>query len=107
MLLTLIAISIFASTSYTNATKAKKARTTYIDNLILISTSMLLGASEAESLCNLTVSVWRNTIYKESNPSTDKFTKSTYGFNDDFNVSLAKLFADTSTTQTIDSIKLL
>lgn len=103
--LVLIAISVFTFTSYTKATKAKEARSTYIDNLTLISTSMLLGSSEAESLCNLTGSVWRNTIYEESDSSTDKFTKSTYGFNDDFNVSLAKLFADTSTTQTIDSIK--
>ena len=103
--LVLLAISVFAFTSYTKATKAREARSTYIDNLTLISASMLLGASEAESLCNLTGSVWRNTIYEESDPSTDKFTKSNYGFNDDFNLSLAKLFADTSTTQTIDSIK--
>ena len=79
----------------------QRARSEYIENLNLLCITMLVGASEAEALCNLIAQVWRDTIYEEYNAATAKFTikeyyyspnttsYSKYAFEDDFNVSLA------------------
>ena len=69
---------------------------------------MLSGAADAEGLGNLTKAVWYNTIYEEYDIETDKYTKdenSSYKFNDDFNTSLSKLYADDSTKETIKKIE--
>lgn len=100
-----LAIGIFTIYSIKKAGKEKQERTTYISNLHLLSISMYTGASSSEDLCNLTQSVWRNSIYKERDPKTDKYTISSDEFNDDFNDSLATLFSDSDTVKTIDSIK--
>lgn len=83
----------------------------YIDNLNLAQLSMLSGGSDAEGLCNLAAKVWYNTIYKERNSITDKFTlkkeKGT-GYTiwvDDFNEALSNLYGDSSTKSTIESIE--
>lgn len=79
---------------------------------------MLVGASEAESTASLIHSVWFNTIYKEADPKTNKYTfteryrndssytNETYArdsyFNDDFNDSLSVLFSsDTYQTSSV------
>lgn len=78
----------------------------YSENLKAATTTMLLGASEAESAGNLIKSVWYNTIYEERDTATDKYTRSNgYGFNKDFNDSLSALFADSSFQSKISSIK--
>jgi hypothetical protein len=95
----------------------QRARSEYIENLNLLCITMLVGASEAEALCNLIAQVWRDTIYEEYNAATAKFTikeyyyspnttsYSKYAFEDDFNVSLAKLFRDGDTISRVDVIK--
>ena len=86
-----------------------KARSEYIQNLNEISSLMLRGGADAESLCNLTKGVWYNTIHKERNIETNPYTlvDPPYGskFHDDFNDSLAVLYADESTKETISKIK--
>ncbi len=67
----------------------------YQTNLSDITYKMIDGAAKAESMCNLTRSVWYNTIFKESDKQTDKFTKTNGKFNNDFNDSLTTLFLDT------------
>lgn len=88
---------------------AQKVRNEYIDNLNLISSTMLIGAGEAEQLCNLTARVWANTIFKKHSSETDKYTTvliySSVMFNPDFNTSLAILFDDNDTKGKITSIK--
>lgn len=90
-----------------NRQKVAAARAAYIDNLMLARSTMLTGGAQAESLCNLTKSVWYNTIYEESDSKTDAYTKSSYSgkFYDDFNTSLSILFSDSSTKRTITKIK--
>jgi len=84
----------------------KTAYNAYVDNLNLAKMTMLEGGSQAESLLNLTVKVWYNTIYEESDPETDKYTKSGgVIFNDDFNTSLSALLYDSSTQSTISTIE--
>lgn len=51
-------IMVFAA----NQHHEKAVRNEYIDNLRLIQTRMLSGGSLAEEMCNLTKSVWYNTI---------------------------------------------
>lgn len=95
-------------------------REEYIDNLLDAKSLMLSGAAKAESLCNLTRSVWSNTIYKEFDSETYKYTLKDYkdgvsyhyyvaadddDFNDDFNTSLMRLFADSSVQQSIIEIE--
>jgi len=78
----------------------------YSKNLKSATTTMLIGATEAESAGNLIKSVWYNTIYEEYDTETDKYTRSNgYGFNDDFNDSLVALFSDSSFVSKITSIK--
>ena len=65
---------------------------------------MLRGAAACEDAASLIHDVWSNSIMKESSPTTDKYTKTTYSFND-FNTSLGNLFADSSFQKKIDNIK--
>lgn len=95
----------------------QRARSEYIDNLNLLSTTMLSGAGDSEALCNLIAQVWSDTIYQKYNGATAKYTimksfyspgitsYSKYAFEDDFNTSLAKLFADADTVSKVNSIK--
>lgn len=81
------------------------SRSQYIENLWLARITMLTGAADAESLCNLTKSVWYNTIYEESSSDTDEYTKTNGRFNDDFNDSLAALYSASSTLDAIREIE--
>lgn len=71
----------------------------YIKEMQETSESMLSAAADAEDCGNLIRSVWYNTIFEVSDPSTDPYTKtsnmiqSNY-FRDDFNDSLSKLSED-------------
>ena len=80
---------------------------TYIDNLNLVQLSMISGASDAEGLCNLTIKVWHNAIFKKYDPATDKFTrKYIYGMTwIDFNEALANLYDAPTTKITIEDIE--
>jgi hypothetical protein len=56
--------------------------------------TMLQGAAEAETTCNLISSVWYNTIFEKSDAATNAYTMSSNGkFHDDFNDSLSALLA--------------
>ncbi len=81
---------------------------TYIDNLKSIQIHMLTGGSDAESLCNLTLRVWGNSIYEKKDSETDKFTRKDNGkgvFYDDFNDALLQLYLDDDVSETRKSIE--
>ncbi len=85
-----------------------EAYNTYIDNLTFAQICMLAGGSDAESLCNLTLRVWGNSIYKEKDSETDQFTRKDNGkgvFYDDFNDALFNLYLDEDTSKTRKSIE--
>lgn len=77
----------------------------YIDNLEMAQLQMLSGGSDAESLCNLTLRVWGNSIYEEEDEETDKYTRPDGYWLSDFNDALANLYLDSSTEETISSIE--
>ena len=77
----------------------------YIDNLKKAESLMMLGGSDAESLCNLAQEVWSNAIFKKSSSTTDKYTKTKSGFVDDFNTALLLLYIDSDTTSTVSKIE--
>lgn len=78
----------------------------YIVNVEIVRDSMLEGAIKAEDLLNLTSKVWRNTIYEERDTETDRYTlQSASDFNEDFNVSLGRMFSDSNTKYVIDQIE--
>lgn len=97
LLLAVVAVSIFFFVSKSNAANARKE---YISNLSLAREAMLQGAADAEETCNLINSVWYNAIFKETDSSTDKYTRKPgfassdkeETFYDDFNVALGNLF---------------
>ncbi len=66
---------------------------------------MIMGAIKAEDSGNLIHDVWYNTIYKESDSKTDKYTKTNHSFNEDFNTSLTALMSDDDFKKDIESIK--
>lgn len=85
-----------------------EAYNTYIDNLTFSQICMLAGGSDAESLCNLTLRVWGNSIYKEKDSETDRFTRKDNGkgvFYDDFDDALFNLYLDEDTSNTRKSIE--
>lgn len=87
--------------------EAQRISAAYAENLETISTSMATGAAEAESAGNLIKSVWYNTIYEESDSSTDQYTREDHGqgpYYDDFNDALQNLFSDSTFKQKIQSI---
>lgn len=78
----------------------------YGENLKSVTYLMLSGAVDAETCCNLIKDVWYNTIYKERDSDTDKYTHDKYGyFNDDFNDSLSNLFDDDSFKEQVRKIE--
>lgn len=80
----------------------------YAANIELTSYTMLMGAIEAEDAANLINKVWRNTIYKERDSETDKYTHTREGkgvWFDDFNDALRSLFADSTFQGKITSIE--
>lgn len=82
LLLVCLAIMIgggFAFKSY-KETQNKKAYNEYIDNLTKTRDLMGYGGVEAEELCNLTIKVWNNAIFKVYSDETDKFTHPGYDF---------------------------
>nr|WP_314458486.1 zinc ribbon domain-containing protein [uncultured Clostridium sp.] len=85
----------------------QEAYNTYIDNLKTAQIFMLEGGSDAESLCNLTLKVWGNSIYEENDSETDKYTRHSDGtgdFYDDFNTAIYKLYDAQETKDTISKI---
>ncbi len=77
----------------------------YINNLRQVQLLTLSGGGDAESLCNLTLRVWGNAIYKDDDAETDKYTKPHGFFVNDFNQALANLYADSDTKDTIEDIE--
>ena len=69
---------------------------------------MVAGGRDAESLCNLTLRVWGNSIYEEEDSETDRFTRKDNGkgvFYDDFNDALFNRYLDEDTSETRKSIE--
>lgn len=87
------------------SSKAANERANYISNLNSVCLSMTSGGLQAEEVCNLTKSVWYNTIFEEYDSETDKYTRGKYGFNSDFNTSLLALFSDDDVIEQVSSIK--
>lgn len=85
--------------------KAEENYNAYIDNLGKAQELMLIGGSDAETLCNLTLSVWNNAIYEENDAETDKYTQHDGYFVDDFNTALGNLYEDSDTQSTISNIE--
>lgn len=83
----------------------KKARTEYIENLNEFTRTALFGGADAEKVCNLTQSVWYDSIYEEYDVETAPYTQTNGKFHDDFNVSLAKLYSSSSYQSSVTEIK--
>ena len=80
-------------------------RAAYIASLNELRTQTIRGGSIAEKMCNLTKQVWYNTIYKERDSVTDKYTRSGGVFHDDFNTSLSLLYAEDNTATVISGLQ--
>ncbi len=85
--------------------RIEAANKQYKSDLSTISYKMLSGAAEAESCGNKIKKVWSNSIWEESDPETDKYTKKNGIFNDDFNDSLSALFSDSDFVKITDGVK--
>jgi hypothetical protein len=83
----------------------KKQKDDYIDRLNTVYDIVIIGASKAETLCNLTQRVWRNCIFEDYDTETNKYTRTAYGYHSDFNVALAALYDDETTITEVRTIK--
>lgn len=77
----------------------------YISTLEQVQGLMVSGRMDSESLCNLTLKVWRNAIYEDSDDTTDKYTQSNGYFVDDFSEAVSNLYLDSETQKTLLNIK--
>lgn len=66
---------------------------------------MLKGAADAEEAGNKIHDVWYNTIFKIKDTKTDFYTHTAGTWNDDFNISLQKLFKMDTFAAKLDGIK--
>ena len=80
-------------------------RQEYIENTKEIHLLMLNGAVDAEQVGNMARSVWRNTIYKTDDSTTNLFTKTGGSFNEDFNVSLRAMYDNSITVEWVEKIR--
>ena len=68
--------------------------------------TMLSGSADAEECGNKIKKVWYNSIWKENDIETNKYTKNKYGtFNSDFNDSLNALFSDSQFEALVNKVK--
>ena len=78
----------------------------YKEKINLTANKILTYAVDAENCGNTIKSIWYNTIYEKSDDKTDKYTKDSYRyFNDDFNTSLNKYFADSPYIELVNNIE--
>lgn len=82
-----------------------EARASYASKYEAVAYSMLEGAVTAEECGNLIKSVWYNTIFEEEDEETDKFTQIKGKFNEDFNTSIAALFADDDFSKKVAAVE--
>lgn len=76
----------------------------YSENLRNVVQTMLIGAADAESCCNLIVQVWNNAIWEKADSETDIYTRPEGHFVTDFNDALDNLFSDPDFCAQINSI---
>lgn len=77
----------------------------YADNLEKIQVLMFTGCMDAETLCNETLAVWYNTIYKIKDPETDPYTCPGGIWVSDFNKSLRSLYGADATVAALISLR--
>lgn len=86
----------------------EKVSIKYGESIETVSAKMIAGSAIAEDACNLTRSVWNNTIFEKYDSSTNKYTRKnngTGGFYDDFNDAISALYADSDFSAKISSIE--
>lgn len=112
VMILLIAGAIFGIITYNQQKEkerkeqeAKELSEQYERDLSSISLKMLTGSVEAETCGNKIKKVWSNSIWKDSDEETDKYTKKNGVFNDDFNDSLSALFSDPDFIKITDSVE--
>jgi len=74
--------------------KEIELKNNYLKNLSTIIEKMNSGVILSQEITSITHDVWYNTIYEKRSWRTDDYTKSSYGFNRDFNISLGNLSRD-------------
>lgn len=94
-------IIIFISVGQYHRGKSKE----YYETLKTATNLMYLGASDAENCGELIRDVWYNSIYRESDERTDKYTKYRGYFLPDFNTALGNLYNDSGFISKVESIK--
>lgn len=104
IIIAVVIIAMIAVIGIQNILK-KNTQKKYASNLELATTTMLLGASEAEDCGNLIKQVWFNAIYEERNSKTDAYTCPNGYFVSDFNDALGNLFSDSSFRSQLESIE--
>lgn len=87
------------------AKEAAQISADYAANMELVSYTMLMGAIDAEDAGNLIKQVWYNAIYEERDSATDKYTRPSGYWVDDFNEALGNLFSDKTFTSQIADIE--
>lgn len=102
----LVAILIGTSISKKQEAEAYRQQLEqYEQKLETASFTMLMGAIQAEEAGNLIKNVWYNSIYKNYDSTTDKYTRPKGYFVSDFNTAIGNLFSDSDFLADIESIE--
>lgn len=101
ILLIIIGIIYFIGIQFFKSVKLMQ----YSANITEATQTMVDGATKAESVGNLIISVWNNAIYKKSDDTTNKYTMQNGRFVDDFNDALKKLYDDSEQNKIIMEIR--
>ena len=94
IIISIIGVILIAAGALLFIALEKNKETRYIENYEEITELMVDGATDAEDVLNTCKSVWYNSIYKERDEKTDKYTMTDGIFNDDFNDSITALYDD-------------
>lgn len=101
----LVIVGIVFGVKINTQKKAKEYSEQYKQKLSVVIYKMFDVTKTAEYCGSKIESVWRNSIYRNNDEKTDKYTKINGKFNEDFNDSLNILLNDPDFIKTIEDIK--
>lgn len=104
LIVAIITAVIFSAIQIFNIRK-EEASDAYRFSLKTTLNTILDGGIDSEKCGNLVINVWHNSIWKESDVETDKYTMKDGVFYDDFNDALQALYADSDFMVLVDSVE--
>ncbi len=98
----IIAVCIVQGVQAKQAADEAASFNEYVSNVETVSSKMLTGAADAETVCSKVSSIWSSAIFDERSEWDSDIEKY---YSDDFNEAISNYYADSSTVSLLGSIK--